>query len=202
MSPYKIVEEFEKRVAEYAGAAYAVAVNSCTNALFLSFVLRKMQWAMNKVVLPKYTYVGVAYAALNAGLLCEFKDIEWRGAYRIKPGIIDAARRFYRGMYEPGMLYCVSFHETKILNIGDGGMILTDDEDDMKVLKQMRFDGRTPGNSVFDDDFNLPGYHCHMKPDVAARGLMLMSGVEDYNEDLPETYPDLSQYPIFQEGYR
>ena len=202
---YDVVAEFEKRVAEYAGAPYGVAVNSCTNALLLSMMYtHEFKHLISRTVyIPKHTYVGVAYAVLNAGYLIQFTDEEWEGAYQIHPyKIIDSARRFKKDMYVKSSLYCLSFHETKHLPIGDGGMILTDDKKAYDALRQMRFDGRTPGVSVFDDDFTLPAIHANMKPDVAARGLMLMAGVKDYNEDLPGEYPDLSQHHIFTELYR
>ena len=34
-NPYYIVDEFEKTIASLAGSKYAVAVDSCTNAIFL-----------------------------------------------------------------------------------------------------------------------------------------------------------------------
>ena len=34
--PWDIVDAFEDKVAGYAGSKYAVAVDSCTNAMFLS----------------------------------------------------------------------------------------------------------------------------------------------------------------------
>ena len=43
MSPYDTVDELEKKVAAYAGSKYAIAVDSCTNALLLSVKLRLMQ---------------------------------------------------------------------------------------------------------------------------------------------------------------
>lgn len=203
MKVYDVVDEFEKQVADYAGARYGVATNSCTNALMLSMMYRRMRdpALTNIVVLPKRTYVGVAYAVLNAGYKIKFKDIRWSGVYDIYPlNVRDSARRFTRMMYVPGSLYCLSFHETKILPIGDGGMILTDDKFAYDMLRKMRFDGRTPGLSVWNDHFWVPAHHCHMKPDVATRGLMLMAGVKDFNEDLPGEYPDLSKYKIFTEG--
>lgn len=206
MQVYEVVSEFEKQVAEYAGARYGVSVNSCTNAIFLSCLYRKLTRPdiTGTVVMPKHTYVGVAYSVKNAGYKILFEDIEWTGAYDLYPlNVIDSARRFYRGMFgdvTPYSLYCLSFHETKLLPIGDGGMILTDSKQAHDALRQMRFDGRTPGLSVWDDGFTLPAYHCHCKPDVATRGLMLMAGVKDFYEDLPESYPDLSQFPIFGGG--
>ena len=200
MNPYDCVDEFEKRVAEYAGAKYGVAVNSCSNAIMLSVKYRLMNGGVKEIRLPKYTYVGVAYAILNGGGICKFTDYPWEGAYVMDNSIVDSARRFFKDMYLEDTLYCLSFHETKLLPIGDGGMILTDNRIEYETLRRMRFDGRTPGLPVFDDDFTLPAFHCQMKPDVAMRGLMLMAGVKDNNEDLPETYPDLSQYKIFTEG--
>jgi len=201
-SPYEVVTAFEKKVAEYAGAKYGVAVNSCTNALMLSAIYQRetRHAGLSRVEIPKFTYVGVPYAMINAGFKIDFVDTGWHGWYTINPiDVVDSARRFKRDMYIPGTLYCLSFHETKILPVGDGGMILTDDKNAYDALRQMRFDGRTPGKSVFDDEFTLPGYHVHCKPDVACRGIMLMAGVKDYNEDLPETYPDLSQIKYFRE---
>ena len=207
---YGLVDEFEQAVAKYAGAKYGVAVNSCTNAIMLSvkYAFIKCEYNIKGLFfLPSHTYVGVPYAILAAGGKIRFKDFKWKGIYpigvydgKVYDYIIDSARRFTKGMYKKHTLYCLSFHETKHLAIGDGGMILTDDKQAYDALRQMRFDGRTPGLSVFDDEFTLPGYHCHMKPDVATRGLMLMAGVKDYNEDLPGDYPDLSQYKIFTEG--
>ena len=204
MSPYNVVDGFEKTVAEYAGAPYGVAVNSCTNALMLSALYRRITDYNQSgyVELPKYTYVGVPYAMINAGYGIKFTDEQWKGAYDIHPiDVVDSARRFSKGMYIPGSLYCLSFHETKILAIGDGGMILTDNQEAYNTLRRMRFDGRTPGLSVWEEeDFSLPGFHCHMKPDVAVRGLMLMAGMPSHNEDLRGEYPDLSQYTVFRGG--
>ena len=222
---YDVVDLFEKKVAEYAGAKYGVSVNSCTNALMLSAIYRRLERGTDTAILPSRTYVGVPYAFINAGYKVEFKEMEWKGIYgiltktwKIEFGdqrgggygmgsyrdvdvnldIIDSARRFTKDMYIPNTLYCLSFHECKTLAIGDGGMVLTDDKKAYDALRQMRFDGRTPGKSVFDDEFTLPGYHCHMKPPIATAGLMLMAGVKDFNEDLPETYPDLSQIKYFR----
>jgi len=203
MNQFYSVDEFEKRLAEYAGSKYAVAVHSCTDALTLSFALRKMQWGQPYVTLPSRTYVGVAYAALNAGNKCRFEDYAWTGGYMIpEVHVFDGARRFWRGMYTGG-LHCLSFHWYKHLPIGRGGAILTDSEDEAIVLKRMRYDGRSAGVAPAEDTFDVPGYHCYMCPDDACQGLRLMEVVKDYNEDIPwDGYTDLSKYRIFQEGYR
>jgi len=199
MSPYDIVDELEKRVAAYGGSKYAVAVDSCTNALLLCLKWHFYTHGASEVILPRRTYVGVAYAVINAGGWCRFEENNWQGAYRIGgTNIVDSARRFTKGMYEPDTLYCLSCHWSKTLKIGRGGFILTDDSNIAEALRKMRFDGRTAGVAPALDTFTLPGYHCYQLPEEAARGLMLMQSMPDHNEDIPwDHYPDLSKFTIF-----
>lgn len=191
MNPYQIVKDFEQVVADYAGAPFAVAADSCTNAILLCCKYLNI----DTVRLPKKTYVGVAYSVIHAGGKVEFVDNEWTGAYQLEPyPIIDSARRFKRDMYIFGTLYCLSFHWSKHLPIGRGGMILTDDIEAVKWLRKARFDGRTEGVPCKEDIFDVAGYHCYLIPEQAARGLMLMQSVKDDYPDLPEeNYPDLSE---------
>lgn len=205
-NPWDTVRDFERRVAEYAGAPFAVAVDSCTNALLLCLVAHRNRsgayWADDIITLPCKTYVGVAQAVLNAGHKCKFDDIGWRGAYRLRPTqIVDSARRFTRNMYGTGMLMCLSFHYAKHLPIGRGGMILLDDKPTADILRRMRYDGRREGVAPTRDTFDVPGYHCLMEPELAARGLALMQFIPDHNEDLPnDDYADLSKFKMFTEG--
>jgi len=195
MSPYEIVEAFEAEVAEYAGARYGVAVNSCTSAIMLASSLRFCQGYTREAFLPSRTYVGVPQAIIAAGGRVVFIDFEWSGQYGIEPlRIVDGARRFRRGMYVGGTLHCLSFHWGKHLKVGRGGMILTDNESEANLLRKMRYDGRTPGVHPRDDSFIAPAWHVYMIPEDAARGLMLMDHMPDDNEDIPwDDYPDLSE---------
>ncbi len=198
MNPYQVVDDFEKAVAEYAGAKYAVAVESCTSALLLAM----KYYRVDEVTLPNKTYVGVAHSVLHAGGKCVFSDYEWKGAYQLNPyPIIDSARRFHRDMYVPGTLYCLSFHWAKHIPIGRGGMILTDNKEAYEWLKRARLDGRKAGVPPKEDTFDVPGYHVYMIPELAARGLMFMSLNKNKDfEDLPEdNYADLSKLNIFKD---
>ena len=199
MSPYDNVSELEKRIAEYAGAPYAVAVDSCSNALLLSFAYRFACGYPKEVILPKYTYVGVAQAVLNAGGKIKFVDMDWQGAYPIDPiKVIDSARRFTSGMYVKDTLYCLSAHWWKHLAMGRGGFILTDDIKAVEALKRMRYDGRGIGIAPKDDIFTR-GYHCYQLPEEAARGLMLMMNMKKENADIPwDGYCDLSKCEVFK----
>lgn len=195
---FLVVEEFERRLASYAGAPFAVAVDSCTNALFLSFLLDKERGA-TEASLPKRTYVGVAQAARNAGLKIRWREEHWRGFYEIHgTSVIDSARRLYRGMYWRGTLMCLSFQASKHLPIGRGGAILCEEAMEAEWLRAASFDGRTRGLSIQDPASFVPGYHMYMTPEQAARGLWLMMSLKDDNPDLPGEYQDLSKIPLFQ----
>lgn len=202
MNPHKVTADFEAALCEYTGARYAVATNSCTNALLiaLSWFRPKYFHTNTTIWLPRFTYVGVAQSVCNAGFRVRFRPETWRGEYRLEPlPLWDAARRFTSGMFRRGNMQCVSFHISKILGIDQGGAVLHDDPDADVWLRKARFDGRSEGVHPKDDVFT-PGYHCYMSPNVAAQGLWRLSFLPRHNEDLPNSdYPDLSRSPLF--GY-
>jgi dTDP-4-amino-4,6-dideoxygalactose transaminase len=199
---FRIVEEFEKTIAEYAGAKYGVAVESCTAAIFLSLLYRKECFGADMAVrIPKFTYPSVPASAIHAGFKVDFIDYDWRGQYDISPyAIIDGALRFRRGMYKAG-LHCLSFHAKKLLPIGRGGMILTDSAEARDWLIKARFDGRTPGVPLSQDTYDVLGWNMYLEPAQAAKGLQIFDMIKD--KDLPDIdmrtqdYPDLSKLKIF-----
>jgi len=203
---WAIVKDFERVIASYTGAPYAVAVDSCTNALLLAVAyFSREKRNQGFVEIPKFTYVGVPMSVRNAGATVRFRDEYWNGKYQLKPyPIYDAARHFTSGMYIPGSLMCLSFHWTKHLPIGHGGAILCDDEETVSWLKRARYDGRTEGVAPKSDNFTQIGWHVVMSPVSAAQGLLLMSDMKEHNEPLPwgpntsSDYPDLSQFEIFK----
>lgn len=176
---YDIVDRFEKTIAEYAGAKYGVAVDSCCNAIMLCALWEDLDC----YILPKRTYPGVACALIHAGCSVDFDDYEWDGGY-VFGNIIDGALSFKRDMYNGGY-HCLSFHAKKHLPIGRGGMILTDNKEAYEWFKKMRWDGRP--------DLDVVGYNCYMTPEQAARGLMLFDLIKD--KDLPDIDPKTQNYP-------
>ena len=198
MNSFGVVEEFEKRVAEYAGAAHGVAVSTCTAGLFLSLTYRFRECTGTPMVhLPARTFISVPMAVVQADGWPEFHNVKWEGTYQLKPWAITAgALRFRRGMYEKGTLHCVSFHARKLLNIGEGGMVLTDDAKAAAWLRAARYSGRqAPHYRV--EDVAILGWQLYMTPEKAARGLHLMDYVRDDNPDQKVVYPDLRQVPYF-----
>lgn len=200
---FVIVEEFERRVAEYAGAPHAVAVDCCTNAIFLSlqYQLRKVRPAPLAVSLPARTYCSVPMVCIHAGFAVHFDDYVWLGAYQVKPfDIWDGAKRFTRGMYRGGM-HCLSFHAKKILAIGRGGMILTESAEAAVWLRKARYDGRD-GKPYTEELPSMVGWHMYMTPEQAARGLQLLDVLPASNPDQTEDYPDLRTFPAFRRELR
>ena len=195
MNAYKVVQDFEKAIAEYTGAPYAVAVESCSAALYLCCKFAKV----DVVEIPKFTYPSVASGIINAGGKVRFRDEEWqeKGYYYLTPFlIVDSAKRLDKDMYAPRTLTCLSFHSKKRLKIGRGGMILTDSKEAYDTLKWMRFDGRHEC-ALKDDKLAGIGINAYMTPEQAARGLELFQFYEG-GVDKPDEYPDLSQYEFYK----
>ncbi len=62
---YKITEEFEQRLADYTGAKYAVAVDNCSNALFLALKYENIEG--QEITIPSRTYPSVPCEIIHAG---------------------------------------------------------------------------------------------------------------------------------------
>lgn len=213
MNAFKIVQEFENEVARYTGAPYCVAVNSCTNALFLALRYHYHKDLKETINIPKRTYVSVPMQIKHAGFKVSFRDEEWRGSYELRPyNIWDSARRFTTGMFivhsVNALKYeCVSFHWSKILGIQQGGAILHNSWEFDKWARMARFDGRMEGISPQDQakmhvagDFSVLGWHMYMSPEIAAEGLVRLMHLKPVNEDLTnDDYPDLSKIRLFRE---
>ena len=198
MNAFNVVREFEQAIADFVGAKYGVSCESLSLALLMCCQYKQVK----EVEIPRHTYISVANAILHAGGKIKWRDEDWEGAYELKPyKIIDSALRFKRGMYVPGTLHCVSFHLRKLLPIGRGGMILTNDEEVVRWLKKARFDGRTEDVPIANDTIEMVGWNGLLTPEQAARGLYMFHFIKD--KDLSDIsresqgYPDLSKFDIF-----
>ncbi len=212
MNAFKIVKDFEQAICEYTGAPFCVAINSCTNALFLCLwnYGRRLSGPRPTIEIPNKTYVSVPMQIMHAGFKPTFRDVEWKGMYQLKAlPIWDSARRFTSNMYikpmydsggpDKDLFMCVSFHWSKILGIQQGGAILHNNRMLDEWFRRMRFDGRTEGIAPKDDNIKETGYHMYMSPEIAAEGLVRLMHLPRYNLDLPNSeYPDLSQMEVFK----
>jgi dTDP-4-amino-4,6-dideoxygalactose transaminase len=195
-NPYKIVKMFEEEVASYTGAKYAVAVDSCTNALFLCCKYLEVL----EVTIPCKTYLSVPQSIIHAGGIVRFSEESWKGIYQLKPyPIWDSAKRLTSNMYIEGSFMCISFHIKKLLSIGKGGMILTDKEEAVEWFKMARYEGRSEKNYK-EDDVTMLGWNMYMTPQQASHGLALMQNYPEHVEDLGEFngYRDLREFSVFR----
>lgn len=96
---------------------------------------------------------------------------------------------------------CLSFHIKKILKLGKGGMILTDNEDAVKWFKMARYEGRSE-KLYHEDDISMLGWNMYMTPQQASHGLSLMQNISLHNEDLGENdgYKDLTEFTVFKKN--
>ena len=198
--PWDVVSAFEDKVARFAGSKYAVATDSCTNALFLCL---KYLNATGKIRIPKNTYISVPQAIVHAGCGVEFINKEWSGTYPLDPyPVIDSATCFHEGMYINDSYQCLSFHYRKILAIAKGGMILTNDKKAVEWLKLAEYEGRD--RRVPHAEMPAPtmmGWNMYMPPEQAARGIWLfekvIKGETLGHSGSSDTYKDLTEYEIF-----
>jgi dTDP-4-amino-4,6-dideoxygalactose transaminase len=196
--PWDVVEAFESKTAALAGSAYAVALDSCTNALFLCLCYLG---ARGDITIPSRTYISVPETIIHAGCVPRFTPVEWSGAYPLDPyPVIDGAARFTAGMYTAGTYHCLSFHHRKILGIGKGGMILTDDAQAAEWFRLAGYEGR-PRRLPYDAmaEPAMCGWNMYMPPEQAARGILLLEELPQRNEDCGGSwkYSDISRYRIW-----
>jgi dTDP-4-amino-4,6-dideoxygalactose transaminase len=198
--PRNLVDLFEKEIAEFTGAKYAVVVDCASHGIFLS--MKYLQFT-GEASIPRHTYASVPMEIINAGATFVFRDEKWIGEYQILPTkIVDSAGRFKRDMYlGDGHLQVLSFQIKKNLPIGRGGAILTDSFDAFRWLKLASYDGRDLTRPYDDPDhLQFFGWHYYMTPEDAARGLLLFNKIDEssYRDLSWELYPDLTKYTLFQ----
>ncbi|SLN48031.1 DegT/DnrJ/EryC1/StrS family aminotransferase [Roseisalinus antarcticus] len=159
----------EQEFAEFLGSKYALAVSSCSAALFLSLKALRLP-RDTKVLIPAFTFAAVPSAVVHAD--CVPVLVECRDNYRIDlddfaaklpgagaiiishmrghtsdmdaimamanaaglPVIEDAAHSLGttwhgRNIGTIGKIGCFSFQSYKLLNSGEGGIMVTDDPD-------------------------------------------------------------------------
>ena len=215
-NPHQVTRDFEKALCDYTGAPYAIAVDSCSSALFLALSYVGVKGV--RVLIPKHTYPSVPCEIINAGGIVGFRDTEGqpnlRGIYQLYPTpVYDCSLHFTADMYEyfsagvsDAPMMCLSFtgpHKT--LKLGKGGAILVATEGAYNWLKRARYSGRREC-SYHQDPMDMIGWNKYMMPEVAARGLLLMGqfydrhGNKKSNPPLEIPYPDLSKFDVYRKA--
>jgi len=164
---FQIIADFEKEIAKFFGAPYAVAVDCCTHGLELCLRLKNIK----KIKVPKHTYLSVPMLADKMNIEMEWTEEKWQDHYYLAEDIVDAAVHWKPDSYIPGTYMCVSFQFRKHLSLGRGGIILFDKEEDFDTLKRMSYDGRSPDLPWAKQNIKTIGYHYYMTPETAELGL-------------------------------
>lgn len=196
---FEAVSEFEKSIAKFFGAPYAVAVDSCTHGIELCLRYTKE----TKINVPKRTYLSVPFLAEKMGLEREWRDEDWKDYYTLNYGdkrIIDAAVLWRKDSYIPNTFMCLSFQYQKHLSLGRGGIILLDNENGFITLKKMSYDGRLPNTPWREQDIDTIGFHYYMTPETAKLGLEKLQNAIDAKPKqwVVTDWPDLTQMSVFK----
>ena len=191
------VEKFEEEIARFYGAPIGIAVDCCTHAIELCLRYLKPK----RISIPTRTYLSVAFLGKKIGIEWDWKDEKWNDYYYIGgTNIIDAAVLWKKNSYIKNTFMCLSFQFQKHLNLGRGGMILTDNIIAGKILKTMSYDGRDPNIPWREQNIKNYGYHYYMTPEKAQLGL---EKLKDAISRKPrkwrlEDWPDLREMEIFK----
>lgn len=142
----KVVTEFEDAFAKYVGAKYAVAVNSCTNGIFLA--LESLE--ISECTVPSLMTTRFLNAIEMAGCEYEFIDYpEWVGGEYVlvsnnNYAIVDSAQKVEPDQYKNTMgITIFSFYPTKPVGGIQGGMIVSNDKDRIDWIRQAAHFGET-----------------------------------------------------------
>jgi len=196
---FKTVRDFERQIADFYDAPYAVATDCCTHAVELC--LRYLK-PTDSIGIPTHTYISIPFLANKLGLDMHWVDLEWEKYYTIEgTDIIDAAVCFERNAYIPLSFMCLSFQFRKPLGLGRGGAILCHYESDYDALKAMSYDGRLDNDKPWGTQaIDRVGYHYYMTPETAQAGIDKLDEIkfQKFPKWSYKDYPYLPDMPVFK----
>jgi len=214
------VEEFEEKFRAYIGCKYAIAVSSCSAALYLAGLAcgfnkeEEMDYrffSRRRISTSPLTYVATVNAIILSGGTPCFIDIDkdtWLSKDSTVPvhyaGIVD---HFPNAIIEDAAhscgaeidgkkvgakgTCCFSFHPAKNMTTGEGGMVTTDNEEIAIKIKRMR------QNGIEKDGFNQRmfdfGFKFNMNEIQAAIGIvqsLKLDGMNARRKQIYEKYKD------------
>lgn len=194
----ELVKKFEGEIADFYGAPFAVATDSCTHAIELCLRHRPPAPGM-ELTIPARTYISVPFTLMKLHLSWKFFDQVWQDHYYIGgTNIVDAAVFFKAGGYIKNTFMCLSFQFKKTLSLGRGGAILCDNEKDYESLKKMSYDGRSDNKPWREQNINSMGYHYYMTPETAELGSQKLKDAVAKPSQGSGNYPYLPDMDVFK----
>jgi dTDP-4-amino-4,6-dideoxygalactose transaminase len=164
---FDIVNKFERQIADFFGAPYAVSTDCCTHAIELCLRYKNV----THVTVPKQTYLSVPMTAKKVGATVSWANSRWEEYYCLTSNIYDAAVLWRANSYIPDTYMCLSFQFKKHLSLGRGGAILLSSKQERDDLIKLGYDGRHRDAPWAEQDINTMGYHYYMTPETAQLGL-------------------------------
>ena len=206
----------EKDFAEYLGVKYALALNSCSSAIYLALICSNVKPG-DKVLVPSFTFTAVPSSIIHVGAIpvlvecndnfqIDLDDLERKMTPKTKVLLLSHMRGHTSDMdkivslcnekgvtliedsaHSLGVLWSkkpvgtfgkigtFSFQSYKIINAGEGGMLVTDDEE--TIVKAIYLSGAYEKShekhfvesQLFDKYRNLlPAYNLRMNNVSAA----------------------------------
>lgn len=177
---FLLTQELETKIAKFLGVKHCVMVSSGTMAVFLA--IRAI--GVKKVAIPPLTMIATATAVELAGCEITFvsgnkmpegteayvhvslngRDCDIEEIMQLNPGvniIEDACQAFgskYKGKYLGtfGRVGCFSFSPHKILSAGNGGCVVTNEDEIATNIRRLKNFGRELGGA---DQHDFIGYN-------------------------------------------
>ena len=192
---FNTVELFEKKIAEFFGAPYAVAFDSCTHGIEACLYLTKAK----KIIVPKRTYISIPFLAKKMNISLEWKDENWQDYYYLTEKTIDAAVLWKPKSFINGTFMSLSFQFQKHLSLGKGGAVLCSNIQEYEALKKLSYDGRLPNIPWRQQNIDSFGLHYYMTPETAQLGI---DKLENAKSSIPKKWevtdwPDLTLLKVF-----
>jgi hypothetical protein len=160
------VTDLEETFAQYVGAKYACSFNSATSAIFLIFKNKGLTVHVPSMIPPV-----VVNALLTTGNTVKFTDnVDWVGnsyvLYKFPTyKVVDSAQRLEQNQFHEcndNDLMIFSFYPTKPLGGCDGGMVVTNDYEKYKKMKELTMNGMKYTENSWDRNIVFPGYKMYM----------------------------------------
>ena len=158
----EIVTEFEQNFAEYVGAKYACSANSASSLLFLA--LRNRGEIIN---VPSTIPIVVPNVIANTHNKVRFyNDVDWVGScYHLHDNIFDSAQEVTKNQYKDlgldDAIMIFSFYPTKPVSGCDGGMVVSNNKDNIEYFKLMTMNGTEFNEHSWKREQVAAGYKMH-----------------------------------------
>lgn len=184
---FQTLFDFEQALSSHTGAPHVVLTDCCTHALELALRYDRVKTCS----FTAHTYLSIPQLMRQLNIKYTLIEEIWLGEYQFYgTRIWDSARLLRPDMYRKGQIQCVSFGNSKPLQLGRVGAILTDDPELYVTVSRWRSDGRDLRISPWQSQSAFgTGYHYCPTLESCEQGLKKLHSVDPVPKY--HHYPDL-----------